>query len=99
MSIDAGFPNAGPLVDVAAISVTDSSAASHTVSSGKSNVLFQNVGTSPVWMGGSTVDPDNTRGYQILPKAGYAWPSVKSNFKAYFKCATGDSSTISVVEG
>lgn len=99
MSIDGGFASAGELGDVAAISVTDSAATSHTISAGKTNVVFQNVGTSIVWMGGSTVDPGNTRGYKLLPQAAYAFISCKSSFKAYFKCDTGDSSTISVVEG
>jgi hypothetical protein len=92
------FPFVGVLSDVAKISVTDASATSHTISSGKKGVIFMNTGTGICWLGGSTVDPGNSRGLEILPKTIMQFDKAKTDFKAWFKCDTGVSTTISIVE-
>lgn len=88
----------GALSDAAKISVTDAAAVSHTVTAGKKGVSLQNTGSDPVWYGGSTVDPGNNRGNKLFPNQAVFYRNVKDTFKIYFKCDTGETATISVVE-
>lgn len=101
MSIDAGLTlsHIGAFSDSVPLSVTDSSSISHTISSGKRFIQFQNVGSASVWYGGSTVDPSTSRGNILLPHQTLCYREATSSFQVFFKCASGDSSTIGVVEG
>lgn len=87
------------VTDSAKISVTDSSATAHTITSGKSLLYFINTGSTIVWWGGSTIDPDNSRGAPLTPLQGFVFENVSPGFKVYFKCAAGISGTISIIEG
>lgn len=87
----------GAMSDVAAISVTDS-AISHTITANKRTILFQNQGTQACYCGGSTVDANNNRGYELLPKASLQFENTTNEFKVYFVCATSGTTTIGVIE-
>tara|TARA_R100001480_G_scaffold18283_2_gene27732 strand:+ start:14388 stop:14693 length:306 start_codon:yes stop_codon:yes gene_type:complete len=101
MSVDAGtsFRNIGEFSDVPPVAVTNAAATSHTITAGKGFVFFMNVGNKIVWYGGSTVDPATSRGAKLLPNSGFAIEQPSQTFKVYFKTASGDTSTIGVVEG
>lgn len=87
----------GALSDVAAVSVT-ASATSHTMTSGKRGVIYQNLGTKDVFIGGATVDGDSNRGILLYPGSMFQFRNAKEGHKAFFVCKTGDTSTIGVVE-
>ena len=93
----AQFRNVGAISDVAKIEVTDS-ATSHTITSGKKGVAFQNQGANICFYGGSTVDMDNNRGWELIPKTGVMFESCSSGFKVYFRCASGNTTDVGVVE-
>ena len=85
--------------DEVAISVVAASATSYTLDAANAWVTFQNVGSTNVWLGGSTVDPDNNRGYKIAAGDAFAFCNILEAFTVYFRCETGDSGTISVIKG
>ncbi len=88
----------GVFSDVAKLAVTDGSAVSHTVTTGKRGVVFMNVGAKLCWMGGSTVDATNQRGVIVLPRVYFIFRQVASDFQVFFQCETGDSTTIGIAE-
>lgn len=92
------FEEIGSLSDVAKVSVDATGAIAHTVTSGKRGVIFMNTGNGICWMGGSTVDPANSRGFLMLPRTAFQFNKVTRDFTAYFKCAATVTTTISVVE-
>lgn len=92
------FDDVGAISDVAKIDVESASAISHTVTSGKKGVILQNTGDKLCWYGGSTVDPANKRGNKLFPNDVLPYRNVKTTFKIYFKCESGDTTTISPVE-
>lgn len=98
-NVSLSFNEINAFNDVVAIDVDDSAAVSHTITSGKTFVYFMNVGSSPCWYGGATIDPDNSRGVIVLPYSGFVIENAKSSFKIYFKCETGLSTTIGIIEG
>lgn len=100
MSITSGsVSNIGALATVAKIDADSASAQAHTITAGKSYVIFQNTGTNEVWMGDASVDPSAKRGYQILPNSAFVFQNVTQTFAAYFKCAATESTSVSIVEG
>ena len=101
MSLSSGtiFKLVSAVTDSAKIDVSDASATAHTITSGKSLLYFVNSGSTIVWWGGSTIDPDNSRGAPLLPLQGFVFENVAPGFKVYFKCTTGLSGTISIIEG
>ena len=100
MSLDAGtaLRNIGEFSDVTAISVSDASATSHTVSAGKGFVSFQNIGTGISWFGGSTLVP-GSRGHYLVPGQIYVISEPSADFKVYFKSTTGVTTSIGIIEG
>jgi len=98
ITIYAPIDNAGAISDVPKISVTDSAAISHALTAGKKGVALMNVGTSTCWVGGSTVDPANSRGIKMLSDSLLTIRNTTSDFKIYFKCGAGLSTTIGVIE-
>jgi len=94
----ATIDDVGALSDVPALSVTDGGAVSHTVSADKKGVVFINTGEEICWFGGSTVDADAGRGILLLPRVYFIWRNASSDFKVYFQCTTGLSTTVSLCE-
>lgn len=95
---DLVFQNVGSIVSVAALSVDDSAAVAYTITADRQGVTFQNVGTKDVWYGDDTVAPASNKGVKLFRNQSLTYKNVKSTFKIYFKCATGDSTTIGVNE-
>ena len=89
---------AGAITPKAKISVTDSAVATYTIPEGANGVSFQNQGTTKVWYGDSTVDPANNKGVYLLPGQVLTFKNAKSTFTIGFKCASGDSGTVGLVE-
>lgn len=98
ITIFAPLDNVGAVTDVPKVSVTDSAATSLSITIGKKGVDMMNVGTDECWFGGSTVDPANSRGIKLLPNAVITVRETTNDFQIYFKCASGLSTTIGVVE-
>jgi len=98
ITIFAPVSNVGAITDQVKVSVTDSAATSASVTIGKKGVDLMNVGTAECWFGGSTVDPANSRGIKLLPNAVITVRETKNDFQIYFKCASGLSTTIGIVE-
>jgi len=100
MSISSGTMTA--LVSLgtqAAASIGSASATQISLSSGKSQISVQNTGTKPIWIGDSNVAPSSSRGWRLNPTDGYEFKECKVGFSFYAKCASGESSTLSIVEG
>lgn len=87
------------ILDEASLSVDSTAATSYTLSNNLQWITFQNSGSSPVWMGSASIDPDNKRGYEMLPKSGFTYAQILEEFNVYFKCVSGASSTISIIKG
>jgi hypothetical protein len=88
----------GAFTDLPKLSVDSTSAVSHTVTSGKKGVIFMNVGATLCWMGGSTIDPANSRGIIMIPKVYFMFRNATNDFKIYFKCESGQTTTIGILE-
>jgi len=80
------------------LSVDENSAISYTISANKKAVVLMNVGSKPIWAGGSDVDPISSKGIKMLPMEKWIWRNCESTFKIYFKCAASDVSLVGVVE-
>ncbi len=91
------YNNISAIADEAKISVDSAGATSYTITAGKKGVNFQNTGTSIVWYGGSTIDPENLRGNKLFPNQSLTYKNVNQKFVIYFKCGSGETSTISSV--
>lgn len=87
----------GELSDLAKVAVTDGAAVSYIITAGKKGCILMNVGGSPCCFGGSTVDADNNRGIIMLPRVPYFF-KARQNFKIYFQCTVGLSTSIGIVE-
>lgn len=99
MSISiATIDDVGAFNDVASLSIDSAAASSHIVTSGKKGVIFMNVGNNECWMGGSTVDPSASRGIIMLPRVYFLFRNVTADFRMYFKCAAGITTTVGVIE-
>jgi len=92
------FDQVGALSSVSALSVTDAGTQSHTVTAGKKVVIFQVVSGKECWYGGLDVDPSANLGIIIMPRGMLIFRNVKSTFKVYFKCASGDTSEVGINE-
>jgi len=92
------FKNITSFGDSPAISITDSSASSYTMSSGNSYALLQNVGDSIAWFGSSDVNPATGVGNYLVPGERLILEHAQAGVEVYFKCASGDTTTIGVVE-
>ncbi len=98
ITIFAPIDNVGAVSDQAPVSVTDAAATSVSVTIGKKGVQVMNVGTEECWFGGSTVDPSASRGIKLTPHSAIQIRNTTNDFKIYFKCASGLSTTIGVTE-
>ena len=101
MSKESGFTiyKVTQLADEAPISVT-TSATAYTMPVGIGYIYFQNSGTTPVWLGGASIDADTKRGVEILPKAMFGFENILESCKIYFQCTTAASTgTISLIKG
>jgi len=85
--------------DEAKMDITNASASAHTLEAGMGYVVYQNTGSKSVWMGGSTVDADTSRGYKLLPSATWIFEAIKEQCKVYFHTASGETSQISIIKG
>lgn len=77
------------------VDISSSATSSITVPSGKTKFVIQNTGTKKVWFGDSNVNPTNKVGLFLVPTQMYEFSNVTSNLSIYFKCESGDTSTIS----
>ena len=101
VSLDASiinFDDAGALTTQAAQAVDDSSAVSITITANNKGFIFQNVGNGLVWFGDSSVDPSANVGCILLPKAMMMFRNAASDFEVYFKCPSGGSTTVGILE-
>lgn len=90
------YNNVGAIGSEAVINV-DSAGIAYTVTAGKKGVSFQNVGSKIAWYGGSNVHVVNKIGNKLFQNQGLVYKGVKNTFKIYFKTATGDTTTIGVI--
>ena len=86
------------LKDEPALDITDSPL-KYTLNDDNAFVSFQNNGDSPVWIGGSSVDADTKRGHVLYPTDSQSWEIILEEVYFYFQCATGETSTISIIKG
>lgn len=92
------FQDVGAISDAAALSVDATAIVTYTIPASTKGVTFQNVGSKVAWLGGaSTVDPSNNRGMKFFQNEKLTYLRVKATFTLGFKCAAGDSTTISIV--
>lgn len=92
------FNNVGAIGDEVKLSITDAAIIVYTVPAGKKGISFQNVGTKAAWYGGpTTVDPANSRGNKMFMNQTITYKNVKNSFSIGFRCGTGDSTTIAIV--
>jgi len=91
------YNNLGSLSDEAPVSVDSAAAIAYTITAGKKGVSFQNVGSKVVWYGGINVNPATSRGHKLVPMQVLSYRNTKNTFKIYFKCESGDTSTIGVI--
>lgn len=90
-----------PVSEVGAISNRATVAVSDTaiqilIGTGKTSIEIYNGGTKIVYLGGSGVL--STTGVKLFPESSRIWNKVKSTFNFYAICATGESSTLRVME-
>lgn len=78
-----------------AVSVSDS-AAQITIGGNKTSIEIQNTGSKIIYYGGSGVT--STTGIKLFPNQIRIFNKVKSTFNFYHICASGESSTLRVVE-
>lgn len=90
------FNNIGAISSEAAVSV-DENPTVYTITAGKKGISFQNLGSKPIWYGGSNLDPDNNIGNKIFSNGSLVYKGVKSTFQIYFACLDTESSTLGVV--
>ena len=100
MGIDSSsVSNMGSIKTVIPISADSTSATEYEVIEGSIYVALQNNGSDSVWMGDEDVDPSALRGLKLPPSAMWIFENVEKTFSVYFKCAAGESTTVSVIEG
>lgn len=90
---DVGLAN-----NVTALSVTDSATASHSLTAGKRAVSYMITGSSICWYGGSDVNPATNLGHVLSVRFLLMFRQVSSDHILYFKCASGASTTVSIIE-
>ena len=78
-----------------AITVT-STAAQITLTAGKRTIEINNSGSNVIYYGGIGVDSDN--GIPLFPNQVKPFANVKNDFSIYVVCATGETSTLRIVE-
>lgn len=78
------------------ISITDTRT-SATISEDKEEMRIQNVGGSTIYVGGPDVTATNY-GVILTPRMSMIFSDCPPDFKIYFICGTGESSTIGVIE-
>ena len=91
------YNNVSAINSGAKISVTAGAAVPYTIPAGKKGVTFQNTGSKNCWYGGSNVMPADSVGIKLFRNQGLTFRNVKRTFKIYFKCATGDSTNVGVI--
>ena len=91
------FNNISAINSEAAISVDDSGSIPYTIPAGKKGVTFQNVGSKNCWYGGANVNPTSSIGIRLFRNQGLVFKNVKRTFKIYFKCGSGDSTSVGVI--
>ena len=92
------FSDVGAISSLPKIDVVSASAISHPVTAGKKGVSIQNVGSKICWWGDSNVDPANSVGNKLFPNQTLYYENVKSSFDIYFRCASGDTTTLGANE-
>ena len=90
-----------PIAEVGAIShrtaiTVTSTAQQITIGSSKNSIELHNSGANNIYYGGSGVD--NTKGIPIFPDEGRIFNKVKPTFNLYVVCATGETSTLRIIE-
>ena len=91
------YNNISAINSEAKISVTAGAAIPYTIPAGKKGVIFQNTGSKNCWYGGSNVNPSTSVGIKLFRNQGLIFRNVKRTFTIYFKCATGDDTTVGVI--
>lgn len=84
------------LKTVAHIEIT-SDPQGYTISEGKTNVGFKNIGGKIMYMGDTNTD--STHGWELLPKEGFIFQSADKGFTVYFATVGEDTSTLAILEG
>lgn len=93
------FQNVGALADTPKIDVDDSGIDVYTLTSGMRGVIFYNFGPDICWIGGSTtVSATNKRGMEIMVKTAIQLDKPTADFTAGFRCGTGDTAAITIME-
>lgn len=93
------FQNVGALADAPKIDVDDTGIDVYTLTHGMRGVIFYNFGPNICWVGGATtVSATNKRGMEILPKAAAHFDKPTPDFTAGFRCGTGDTAAITIME-
>ena len=92
------FGSPGAMSTQPAIAVDDSGAVAHTIGGQISGIIIQNVGDSECWFGDDNVNPSTSRGTILLPRMMIVFEKVRTSFKVYFKCGTGLTTNIGIVE-
>lgn len=85
----------------AAVSVDDTATALVAADANRSEVIVQNHGATPVWIGDANVDADNNRGIQLPEKDGNYAPSIvlSTGAAVYGMRATGAAAEdVSIIE-
>jgi len=93
------FQNVGALADAPKMDVDDTGIDIYTMTAGMRGVIFYNTGPDICWLGGATtVSATNKRGMEILPKTAMQFDKPNSDFTAGFRCGTGETAEISIME-
>jgi len=80
------------------VSVTDTES-EVTVTAGKLGVTIQNIGSKILYIGGTGLDPSTPDyGISLVPRQQHIFGAVKSDFSFYVVCASGESTTLGVLE-
>lgn len=85
----------GALSNLAVLSANDT-IQQYTITSGKTGVIIQNRGSNAVVIGGSGVT--YATGFLITPMMAFQFQKCKSTFSFYYRCDTGKTTSIAVVE-
>jgi len=86
---------AGVATHRTAITIT-STAQEVTITTAKRTIEIQNTGTSTIYYGGTGVTSSN--GIQLFPNQSKIFANVQDTFSIYFVCASGETSTLRIVE-